>query len=52
MGGGKCLQNENQEIEELHNSLHDLNDWVDLYRQMDMKDKLIESLKQKLSQKE
>jgi len=41
--GGKCLQNANQEIKEQQDSLHDLNDWfVDLHKQIDMKDKLIE----------
>jgi predicted RNase H-like nuclease (RuvC/YqgF family) len=51
--GGKHLQNVNQEIKELHDSLHELDNWVvDLHKQIDLKDKLIEALQLKLIEKE
>jgi hypothetical protein len=51
--GGKCLQNANQEIKELQDSLHELDNWViDLHKQIDLKDKLIEALQLKLIEKE
>jgi len=47
--GGNHLQNNNQEIKELQDSLHDLHNWViDLYSQNALKDKLIEALELKL----
>ena len=43
--GGKCLQSINLEIKELHDTLHDLDNWVSyLHKQIDIKDKLTETL--------
>jgi predicted RNase H-like nuclease (RuvC/YqgF family) len=51
--GGKRLQNINQEIKELQDSLHDLDNLVlNLHKQIDWKDKLIEALQLKLIEKE
>jgi len=51
--GGKCLQNTNQEIKELQDSLHELDNWViDLHKQIDLKDRLIEALQLKLIENE
>ena len=51
--GGKHLKISNIEIKELQDSLHELDNWVvDLYKQLDMKDKLIEALQRKLMEKE
>jgi predicted nucleic acid-binding Zn-ribbon protein len=51
--GGKHLQNTNQEIKELQDSLHELDNWViDLHKQIDLKDKLIEALQLKLIENE
>jgi len=47
------LLNANQEIKELQDFLHELGNWVvDLHKQLDMKDKLIEALYLKLIEKE
>jgi hypothetical protein len=51
--GGKCLQNTNQEIKELWDSLHDLDNLVlNIDKQIDWKDKFIQSLQLKLIKKE
>jgi peptidoglycan hydrolase CwlO-like protein len=51
--GGKALQNTNQEIKEIHESLHELDNWiVDLHKKIDSKDKLIEAHQLKLIEKE
>jgi peptidoglycan hydrolase CwlO-like protein len=50
--GGKHLQNTNQEIKELQDSLHELDNCIiDLHKQIDLKDKLIEPLQLKLIEK-
>jgi hypothetical protein len=46
--GGNHLQNTNLEIKELHDFLHDLDNLVfNFYKQIDWKDKLIETLQLK-----
>ena len=51
--GGKNFQNDNREIKELYEYLHELdNQVIDLHNQIDLKDKFIQTLQLKLIEKE
>jgi hypothetical protein len=51
--GGESLQNVNEEIKELKDSLYELDNWVIyIHKKIDLKDRLIEAIQLKLIAKE